>query len=151
MVLRLNDRPRILSLKDAFRNQVMHDPYRLVRGMFEQNRCKSLAHLLKGAGTVRQIASIPTVMLHSSDSTIQKLLNNLEGYAVHNELAYYARIAQNVAHMYHAVVPSSIESLAAEYAASESVRALPFAEFKHIYDVYRYANRQSRKGLSHTA
>jgi len=141
MMLWLNDKPRILSLKDAFRNQVMHDPYHSVRRMFEHKRYKSLAHLLKGAGTVRQIASIPTIMLNSSDSTIQELRKNLARYSVHNELAYCARIAQNVAQMYHAAVPSSIEHLAAEYDLSESTLSrLPFAEFKHIYDVYRNAN-----------
>ena len=146
MVLKLHDRPKILSLEEAARNQYRYDPYRSVSRIFARRNYDKIARILKRKTTARQVAAIPTVLLHFPKTDYATLCKEMEKRGVLKELFFCAKMARSLAREFHDVLPSTLEQMAQQYigdAGSLSAFVPHYkGEFKHFYSVYRrYGNR----------
>jgi len=137
--MKLTERPVLLSLYDAFKSMSRYDPYSIVSSAVANGKYAMISRLVKGDGRVRQRAALPTVFLNSTNKTIHTLRVEMRERGVEKEFFYLVRTARSLARKYHAGMPVCIKLLGQTAEVSVSNK-LPFKEFEHMYQVYRYVS-----------
>jgi hypothetical protein len=135
MVLRITDRPKFVE------NPVRIDPYEQTLIAITSRNYAECAEILKGKRSVREQASVPTALLRIDPKEYNNLIRGIEKFGAKEELLYCFKIARSISREFHdSQNISEIEAILANIDLSQVPKLLPYASFKHIYDVYRLHN-----------
>jgi hypothetical protein len=132
MVLRITDRPKFVE------NPIRIDPYEQTLAAITSRNYKECAKILKGKRSVRKQASVPTALLRIDPRQYISLIKGVKKFGAEEELIYCFKIARSISREFHnSQNISEIEAILANVDLNQLSKLLPYASFKHIYDVYR--------------
>jgi hypothetical protein len=128
--------PPMLTLEEAWKNQIRNDPYRVVAKFVKQGKYDKLAKILERKDA-RRAAAIPTILLHSNDTLCSTLQREMLKRGVQAELASCADIALRLSRDYQDPAPPILKTIAAHATRPNRLSSITYAEFKQFYQTYR--------------
>ena len=137
MVLRINDRPKLLHPKDIVRI----DPYEAVMKLISSRNYQAIKKILAGKGTARELSAFPTALTHINSEAYKELIADAKKQGYHTELFKCFCIAKSLVRQFHDSGESDLESAIEQIGNCAKpvtwIASFPYESFKRMYGIYR--------------